>query len=52
MSENSAKIYFKSFAWFDPSIKSYFLMGFLSGFVEITSCVYTKLTIILFNLGE
>ena len=37
MSENSAKIYFKSFAWFDPSIKSYFLMGFLSGFVEITS---------------
>ena len=25
--------------------------GFLSDFVEITSCVYTK-TIILFNLGE
>ena len=28
-----------------------FFNGFLSDFVEITSCVYTK-TIILFNLGE
>ena len=26
MFENSAKIYLKTFAWFDPSIKSYFLM--------------------------
>ena len=26
MFENSAKIYFKTFAWFDPSIKSYLFM--------------------------
>ena len=26
MFENSAKIYFQTFAWFDPSIKSYFLI--------------------------
>ena len=37
-------------AWFASSIKSYFMV-FLSDFVEITSCVYTK-TIILFNPGE
>ena len=26
MFENSAKIYFKTFAWFDPSVKSYLFM--------------------------
>ena len=39
-----------TFAWFDPSIKSYFLV--VSSLILLRSlCVYTK-TIILFNVGE
>ena len=44
MFENSAKIYF----YVNQIV---LFTGFLSDFVEITLCVYTK-TIILFNLGE
>ena len=44
MFENSAKIYLLNYV--DQIV---LFNGFLSDFVEITSCVYTK-TIILFNL--
>ena len=44
MFENSAKIYLLNYV--DQIV---LFNGFLSDFVEVTSCVYTK-TIILFNL--
>ena len=49
MFENSALFLTLRLIW---SVNQIVLFnGFLSDFVEITSCVYTK-TIILFNLGE
>ena len=51
MFENSAKIYFLNFRLIWSVNQILLFNGFLSDFVEITSCVYTK-TIILFNLGE